>query len=89
VNLSLEVECYSGHTFAERPTAFVWHGRRYQVERILKQWRSPDGPGFRLVTAGGEQFELIYHETKDEWSLIGESDFTGGGGLGWHERTLF
>ena len=69
VSLSLEVECYSGYAFAERPTAFVWRGRRYQVERVLKRWRAPDGPGFQVVTADGGQFELIYHETQDEWSL--------------------
>ena len=68
--MSLEVECYSGYTFAERPTAFVWRGRRYQVERILKRWRSPQGAGFRVVTAGGAQFELIYSATQDEWSLF-------------------
>lgn len=67
--MSLKVECYSGHTFAERPTAFVWRGHRYQVERVVKQWRSPRGPGFRLCTSGGGQFELIYDEVQDEWSL--------------------
>jgi aminotransferase len=67
--VSLQVECYSGHTFAQRPTAFVWRGRRYQVEHVLKQWRSPQGPGFQLVTSGGEPFELIYDETHDRWSL--------------------
>ncbi len=65
----VKVECYSGHTYAERPTAFVWQGRRYQVERVLQQWRSPDGPGFRLLTTDGGQFELTYDENQDEWSL--------------------
>jgi hypothetical protein len=67
--MSLEVECYSGYTLAERPTAFVWHGRRFQIERILKQWRSPEGPGFRVVTTDGARFELVYDETRDEWSF--------------------
>jgi len=66
---SVTVECYSGHTFAERPTAFVWQGRRYPIQRIVKQWRAPEGPGFRVLAADGAQFELVYHETQDEWSL--------------------
>ena len=63
------VTCYSGHTYAERPVAFVWDGRHYSVERILKQWRTPDGPCFRVRTAGGVEFDLAYHETQDAWSL--------------------
>ena len=66
---SIVVECYSGYTFAERPIAFVWEGRRYQIERILQRWRSPDGPGFRVLTADGAQYELTYSEAHDEWSL--------------------
>ncbi len=63
------VECYSGHKFAERPMAVVWEGRRYQIERISKQWRSQEGPGFRVVTADGARFDLTYNEIRDKWSL--------------------
>jgi len=68
-NAPPSVECYSGHAYAERPVAFDWGGRRYQVERVLKQWRSPRGPGFRVLTAGGALFELTYDEIQDQWSL--------------------
>jgi len=67
--ITVTVECYSGYTFAERPIAFVWNERRYRVERILKRWRSPHGPGFRVLTADNAQFELIYSTARDEWSL--------------------
>lgn len=63
------VESYSGHTFAERPIAFLWDGRRHLIEKIIKQWRSPEGPGFRVVTADGLQCDLTYHDAQDEWSL--------------------
>jgi hypothetical protein len=68
---AVRVECHSGYTYAERPVEFVWDERRYLVERVLNQWRLPDGPGFRVLTTAGEQFELTYSETKDEWSLHG------------------
>ena len=71
MSFALEVECYSGYTFAKRPTAFIWLGKRYQIERVLKQWRSPLGPCFQVVTSDGEQFEVIYNEPKDEWSAKG------------------
>lgn len=63
------VECYSGYAYAERPVAFVWRGQRYQVEQILKRWRSPEGPGFLVLTSGDIRFELIYSEADDEWAL--------------------
>jgi hypothetical protein len=66
--MSLLVECYSGYAYAERPVAFVWQGRRYKVERVLKQWRAPEGPGFRVITHEGAQFELLYNESTQEWT---------------------
>jgi hypothetical protein len=67
--ITVAVECYSGYTFAERPIAFTWGSQRYQIERISKRWRSPDGPGFRVITADGAQFDLTFSEARDEWSL--------------------
>jgi hypothetical protein len=67
--LAVQVECYSGHTFAERPMAFTCHGQRHQVGQILKQWHSPDGPGFRVLTLDGAEYELTYSQNQDEWTL--------------------
>lgn len=69
MSVPLKVECYSGHTYAERPVAFTWGGQRYRIERVLKQWRSPCGPGFQVLTASGARFELVYDEIQDRWSL--------------------
>jgi hypothetical protein len=52
VSVSVQVECYSGYTYAQEPRAFEWHGRRYEVERIVKRWRTPSGPAFRVEVAG-------------------------------------
>jgi len=48
MSFSVQVECYSGHTYAQEPRAFTWHGERYEVERIIKRWRTPEGPSFRV-----------------------------------------
>ncbi len=48
----IRVECYSGHTYAQEPRAFEWEGRIYQVERVVKRWRTPTGPCFRVKVAG-------------------------------------
>ena len=33
---NLKVNCYSGHTYAERPRSFTWEGAEYDVEAIEK-----------------------------------------------------
>jgi hypothetical protein len=78
--VAVAVECYSGYTFAERPTAFVWHGRRYQIKEILKRWRAPEGSGFRVRTSEGAQFELTYDATQDQWYLRSPVHIAGAGG---------
>lgn len=74
---SVRVECYSGYTYAEEPRAFEWRGQRYEVKRILKRWRTPQGPGFRVEVAGTSNFQspisglvdLTYVETEDNWTM--------------------
>jgi hypothetical protein len=46
--LSVRVECYSGYTYAQEPRALDWQGQHYVVRRIVRRWRAPEGPGFRV-----------------------------------------
>jgi hypothetical protein len=68
--MELTVECYSGHTYAQEPRAFIWHGRRYVVQKVERAWRTPEGPHFRVVTDDEDSYELVYKEQADIWSLI-------------------
>ncbi|HEX7541114.1 MAG TPA: DUF6504 family protein [Anaerolineales bacterium] len=69
------VECHSGSTYAERPTAFTWQGQRLIVAEILSQGRTPQAKLFRVRTADGQVFELAYVEAADkcpseqEWQI--------------------
>jgi hypothetical protein len=63
------VECYSGHTYAQEPRAFVWQGRRYSVAQIERRWRSPEGPAFCVSAEMGDRFYLHYHETERRWAI--------------------
>jgi len=73
----IQVECYSGYTYAQEPRAFTWQGRRYQVKRVIKRWRTPQGPGFRVEVTeiSGSQspisqpVDLTYRENEDRWTL--------------------
>ncbi|MGA9533576.1 MAG: hypothetical protein WBR18_12730 [Anaerolineales bacterium] len=63
------VECHSGYTYAERPTAIHWHGERLSIDEIESQWRIPGGRKFRVQVADGRHFELFYGELYDEWRI--------------------
>jgi hypothetical protein len=77
MNETVEVECYSGYTYAQEPRAIEWRGQRYEVKRIVKRWRSPQGPGFRVEVTGISNLpssiprlvDLTYLEIEDKWTM--------------------
>ena len=66
----LEVNCYSGHTYAERPKSFTWQGVEYEVAEIEKAWQEPGKRCFQVSTRDNKLFNLCYNETKNQWSLV-------------------
>jgi len=67
--MELIVECYSGHTYAQEPRAFVWYGERHVVQALERTWRAPEGPHFLVRTKEGDFFELAYDEAEHTWSV--------------------
>lgn len=65
----LKVNCYSGHTYAERPKSFQWQGIEYEVREIERTWQEPEGKYFQVRTRENKLFQLCYNETEDYWSL--------------------
>jgi len=63
------VECYAGVEYPERPRAVWWQGARHEVETVDKEWRTPEGKGFRVRLASGQTLELFYSTRADEWSI--------------------
>ena len=63
------VECHSGYTYGERPTALVWQGERFLVVAVEATWRIPAGRCFRVRVLDGRVFELFYGELYDEWRV--------------------
>ena len=66
----IQVNCYSGHTYAERPKSFLWQDTEYKVEKIEKAWQESGKRLFRVITDKGKTFELCYNEMNDQWSAI-------------------
>jgi hypothetical protein len=64
----VDVRCYSGHTYADRPVALRWRGEEIVVDEILASWREPTGPVFRVRTPSGV-FVLAYDADVDRWCV--------------------
>jgi len=67
---NLKVNCYSGHTYAERPKSFLWEGIEYEIEEIGKSWQEPGKRYFKVHTTDNRIFQLCYSGTEKQWSLI-------------------
>jgi hypothetical protein len=39
------------------------------VEAVEHSWRTPSGPAFRVRTADGRRFTLVYDEATDAWDI--------------------
>jgi hypothetical protein len=63
------VECHSGFTYADRPTALHYEGELLPIVAIEARWRIPGGRRFRVRVEDGRIFELFYGELYDEWRI--------------------
>ncbi len=66
----LEVNCYSGHTYAEEPRSFQWQGIDYKIEEIERAWLEPGERYFQARTRDNKHFRLCYNETEKEWAVV-------------------
>jgi hypothetical protein len=64
------VECYSGHTYAERPVRFLWEGSYLDVEEVAAEWREPGARHFRVRARDDRTFDLCYDERYDGWTAV-------------------
>jgi len=67
---NLNVNCYSGYTYAERPESFLWGGMECQVAEIEKSWQEPGERHFIVRTKDHKLFKLSYNESNQQWMII-------------------
>ena len=72
----VRVECYSGYKANERPVAFTFQERRWEVAETVDRWYEgglePDRPQvdyFKVKTIEGKLFLLRYLSLFDAWSI--------------------
>jgi hypothetical protein len=66
----VQVTCYSGYTYAERPESLIWEGIEHKVKQIEKEWQELGARLFKVVTEDSRFFILSYNERGDEWSAF-------------------
>jgi len=74
--IPIRVECYSGYRVNERPVAFSYEGRRWEISEILDRWYEggldpgrPEINYFKVRTLEGRDFILRYLSLFDAWSI--------------------
>ena len=64
----LNVGCYAGHRYPERPEWVELDGERVDVVEIEKEWREQDRLGFVVKLSDGRRLLLYYEPNDDAWS---------------------
>jgi len=63
----IAVEAYAGGSYPGHPRAVTWRGRRYQIEAVDRQWRTPEELVFVVRCRDGPRLTLRYDDSSDTW----------------------
>ncbi len=63
------VECISGYSGCDHPSAVWWHGQRQRIKTIYAEWRTPFEKHYRLLTAENYFLEAILNEKENTWKV--------------------
>ncbi len=64
----VRVEAYAGASYPQRPTAVWIDDRRLAVQKVIRQWRTPDALHFLVEVEELARAELIYRN--DTWLIL-------------------
>jgi hypothetical protein len=67
----VEVDCYSGASYAERPRALIFHGNKIEVSQILCSQLTPGSKVFKVILENGWTVTLQYSLQADHWTASG------------------
>ena len=70
----VEVDCYSGTSYAERPKALIWQGQKIKVTQIFSSRFTPGSKVFEVILENGWTLTLQYIIQADHWTASGLPD---------------
>jgi hypothetical protein len=68
--VELQVECYSGYEYAQRPVAFWWQQERLEVAELLAEMSLPAAKRFIVKTRDHRRWVIEYQIDLDAWFLV-------------------
>ncbi|MCD6223759.1 MAG: hypothetical protein J7J73_02495 [Deltaproteobacteria bacterium] len=67
----ITVECHSGSRYGEKPITLIKKGKRYNIQRIERMWRTPNALHFTVYTKECK-LNILYDELQDKWFMCKE-----------------
>ncbi len=67
----VQVICYSGYRYGERPLSFTLLERTFRVEEILDRWYGEDYSYFKVRADDRKVYLLKHDQAQDLWFLSG------------------
>lgn len=67
----IEVSCYSGYRYGERPISFKLLEKTFAVEEIIDRWYGEDYLYFKVRADDQRIYLLKYDQHQDVWFLTG------------------
>jgi hypothetical protein len=64
----VEVACYAGSRYPERPQRVTWRGREHEVLAVEREWQEPGRRCYLVRLEGDRLLRLCYHERNDRWT---------------------
>jgi hypothetical protein len=70
-DFQIEVSCYAGYRYPDRPLSFKLLARTFLVEEVLDRWYGEDYLYFKVRADDRKVYLLKYDQAQDEWFLAG------------------
>ena len=68
-DLSSIVGCHAGYSGCDHPSTVLWNGTRGVVERILREFRLPEGKTWQVIPAQGNELQLSFITRDQRWTV--------------------
>ena len=66
---AIEVQCFRGYNFNDRPISFILNEKKRVVEKIIDQWRGQGHAYYKVLADDRKGYLLIRHENRGDWAL--------------------
>ena len=63
------VECNSGYSSCDHPSAIWWQGQRHLVKAIIAEWRTPVEKHYHLLVAEDLFLKAALNEKENIWKV--------------------